>query len=485
MDLYGLEASQLPPELVARLAGAQTQRQVADALMKQSMQPLQAPESKGRFQGVISPLEAIAKLVQGEAARQNIGASDKVVQSILQQQQKGREDAMAQYVKMRDGSPGVKPMVPNDDEGNPMPVLPPTPADRAGAAAWAMTNPYLRGNPVIAQDIKSSEPKWEVKEIFTPDGKKSHALVDLNNPGRVVPFGGSEVKMHQVTVAGADGTPETRFVPESTQEPLKQPVKMEMKDTGKVIVPVNPYKPEVGYGKTTTPGEDQSRQTQLQIHGLGPDGTPTGEIKEVAKAIGEGRLPPLSSMAMSSVRGQQIMGELAKNFPGYDVKDFHSADTGLKYFTSGKGGQQVRSFNVALAHLDTLDQLATALGNNDSQLINKVGNAVSTQMGVPNVTNFEAAKKIVGDEIVKAIVGSGGGVADREEAARTISAASSPAQLKGVINTYRELMRGQLGGLRQQYETTTGRKDFDRFLSEEGKVRAHQGESGPSWRVER
>ena len=125
--------------------------------------------------------------------------------------------------------------------------------------------------------------------------------------------------------------------------------------------------------------------------------------------------------------------------------------------------------NVAINHLDQLGGLSDALNNNDIPAINKIGNVIATQFGVAAPTNFEAAKKIVGDEIVKSIVGSGGSVADREDASRSISAASSPAQLKGVIDTYTGLMGGQLGGLQQQYETGTGKKDFDKFLSDKTK----------------
>lgn len=150
-------------------------------------------------------------------------------------------------------------------------------------------------------------------------------------------------------------------------------------------------------------------------------------------------------------------------------QDVGAASKAVKDFDTGKQGNNVRSFNTSLRHLDTLSNLSDALNNGDAKLINKIGNLWNTQTGEAAPVNFEAAKKIVADEIVKAIVGSGGGVADREEAAHTIDAANSPAQLKGVIGTYKELMAGQLKGLKQQYETSTGRKDFHKYLSEEAK----------------
>jgi hypothetical protein len=155
--------------------------------------------------------------------------------------------------------------------------------------------------------------------------------------------------------------------------------------------------------------------------------------------------------------------------PQYSAIDYATSKKAQSDFSVGKTGNIVRSLNVAVDHLDTLGQLADAMNNGNTQAINRVGNFVATQTGNPAPTNFAAAKKIVADEIVKAVVGAGGGVADREEAAKQISTASSPAQLKGVIKTYQKLMAGQLGGLQRQYETNTGRKDFQRFLSETSK----------------
>jgi hypothetical protein len=217
---------------------------------------------------------------------------------------------------------------------------------------------------------------------------------------------------------------------------------------------------------------EMNNNTKKEVAGIGADGQ--GYMERTAQAIASGHLPALSSFAMKSPMGAKIMARVMEINPQYSAADFATGQTALKAFTSGKQGNSVRSFNVAISHLDTLDKLSDALGNNDVKAVNSIANAFATQTGNPAPTNFNAAKKIVADEIVKAIVGSGGGVADREEAASTVSAANSPEQLKGVINTYKELMRGQLGGLRLQYEQSTGRNDFDRFLSESAKAEENQ-----------
>lgn len=163
-------------------------------------------------------------------------------------------------------------------------------------------------------------------------------------------------------------------------------------------------------------------------------------------------------------------------------QDVASRGKAVKDFSTGKQGDAVRSFNTAIDHLGTMDKLSDALANNDVKAINAVGNVIARQTGQPAPTNFDAAKQIVTAEVIKAVVASGGGVTERQEAERNFSAANSPQQLKGVINTYKQLLGGQLKSLNLQYENTTGRKDFDKKLTGEAKsvVQELRGEQKPN-----
>lgn len=244
-------------------------------------------------------------------------------------------------------------------------------------------------------------------------------------------------------------------------------------DSNDAITPVSPYTgapqgPSVA--KAQSPDSAASLAETKRYHnlemGIDENGNQTNYDK-VAGAIAKYDQAPLSSFAMGKPIGAAIMSKVMEINPGYDAKNFASAQQTLTAFSKGSEAQKVRSFNVALSHLDTLGQLTDALQNGNLPLVNKLGNVISAQTGSPSVTNFTAAKAIVGNEIVKAIVGAGGGVEDRAKAQATLAAANSPAQLKGVIDTYKTLMGGQLSGLKQQYETGARRDDFDRFLSPE------------------
>jgi len=213
--------------------------------------------------------------------------------------------------------------------------------------------------------------------------------------------------------------------------------------------------------------------TQKQSIGGGPQLSPDA-IKNIAGQYIAGDRYAITSLGYGSqgaANRAAVWNEISDQMKAQGASPIQIAERQAEFaksagaFATGQQGNAIRSFNVGLTHLDTLGNLVGALGNGDVRLLNSAKNAFQSQFGAPAPTNFNAAKAIVADEIVKAIVGSGGSEADREKAQATINSANSPAQLAGVINTYKTLMAGQLGGLKQQYEATTGLNDFNSRLS--------------------
>lgn len=196
-------------------------------------------------------------------------------------------------------------------------------------------------------------------------------------------------------------------------------------------------------------------------------------VEGTAQMIANRQIPMISGFALKTPWGQQVIARVGQINPaipgdpgsGYQGGDYAARNKTLNDFTSGKSASTVRSLNVGIAHLGTLGDLASALDNGDVQVINRLSNAWKTQTGSTAPTNFAAARSIVANEVVKAVTASGGGVTDRKEAQDEISSANSPQQLQQVISTWKQLLSGQLGGLKQQYEQGTKRQDFNRFLS--------------------
>lgn len=132
--------------------------------------------------------------------------------------------------------------------------------------------------------------------------------------------------------------------------------------------------------------------------------------------------------------------------------DYAAGKSLQKSFTSGDGAKNLNAFNTASAHLQTLGKAAEALHNGDVQGLNRVGNEWAKQTGSPAPQNFEAVKSAVAGEVSKTFKGGQATDAEIKEFNNAISSASSPAQLRGVISTYQDLMESKRGALQQQYE---------------------------------
>lgn len=162
------------------------------------------------------------------------------------------------------------------------------------------------------------------------------------------------------------------------------------------------------------------------------------------KALNEGREPfPTAKMMASNPYYERLADAVAQYNPDFDATAFSTRKNANTAFTTGIQGRQLLAFGSAVKHLETLGGLIDALKNKDVVQLNRFNNIWEKQTGQSAVTNFEAAKGIVAKEIMKSIVTGGGGVEERQELSHLMDAAKSPEQLKGVVDTYYELMNAQ------------------------------------------
>lgn len=203
---------------------------------------------------------------------------------------------------------------------------------------------------------------------------------------------------------------------------------------------------------------------------VGPDGQPlTGQgyidtlspaRASLAKGIAEYKVNP-NSLSVRGGHREQALADATRYNPDYDGAQFGARSKAVRDFATGTQGNTIRSLDVAIDHLDTLAQASKALQNGDSKTINSIRNQWREQTGSELPGNFDAIKTIVGSEIAKAVVGGQNALHDRLAAQEGATNAKSPEQIAGVIRSYKALMAGQLHGLRQQYEATTGLRNFN------------------------
>jgi hypothetical protein len=246
--------------------------------------------------------------------------------------------------------------------------------------------------------------------------------------------------------------------------------KVEMTNTGGAIVPTNvnadagPVGPVAGAAPirttvspdtlannaTSRANNTANIQKDLQVAGVNPDGSISGDQQALIDKIGRGQMAAPNGMALRNPRMAALMAQVAQQYPEYDATTYGAKVAAARAFTSGQQGNALRSVSTANNHLDQLSKLVDALDNGQNQTVNQISNTVSAWNGGTAPTNFDAVKNIVGQEVVKAIVAGGGSAGERDEAAGTFSKAKSPQQLQQAISHYRMIMGAQQANLLEQ-----------------------------------
>jgi len=199
-------------------------------------------------------------------------------------------------------------------------------------------------------------------------------------------------------------------------------------------------------------------------------------VEDVAQQIANYQIRP-SSLNRGQAFNQLVMSRVQELNPTYSTGRYEAANRTETAFATGQQGNQVRSASVALDHLQQLKELTNGLENTNVPMWNRVKNEYATATGEVGPSNFDAAKRIVADEVMKTIVAGGGGQHEREALQHDLNNAKTPKQLAGVIDQWSGLMAAQLKGLKTQY-TAAGLPgaNFDDKLSDRARVLmgAHQ-----------
>jgi hypothetical protein len=247
--------------------------------------------------------------------------------------------------------------------------------------------------------------------------------------------------------------------------------------------------PKTGQAFTMVLGHPETAQTltgepyaptAAQKVGTGSQAPPQPQtVDYTAKAIAGYRLAPLSAQAMRTPYGQQVMAKVFELNPDYDQSKWQGRLRGEVAFTAGKEAAGIRFFSVAIDHLGTMQEASEALAGHDVQRLNRLQNAIATELGYEGPVDFNFVKSVVGSEVSKAIIGGVGALADREELRVNLDDANSPEQLLGVIRFAKKLMAGQLSGYRLQAKNFgMSAEEFDKHLSEGAKRELGGGSSG-------
>lgn len=205
--------------------------------------------------------------------------------------------------------------------------------------------------------------------------------------------------------------------------------------------------PQVQAGRIAVSTAEGKARAAIQAGGLGQAGDVAVDLvgqNKIDLATVMQRLPPAQKDA--------FLTQLAAKYPDYNQGTFGVAKKEQTAYTSGTQGQQLAAIGTARNHMQTFKATADALDNGDFLLANHVGNTLGMQFGSDKATNFNIAKSAFAGEVGKAFAGANVGVQDRQELMDKISAASSPAQLRGYADTADELLAGKQKSLKESYD---------------------------------
>lgn len=154
--------------------------------------------------------------------------------------------------------------------------------------------------------------------------------------------------------------------------------------------------------------------------------------------------------------------------PTYDSTVAPARMAVRREFLSGMASRNVRSLNTVISHTGKLLDAAAALKTGDVQAVNRFVNWAKTQLGRPEVTNFNSAATAVIDEAGTVFKGTAATDEQIKYWERALNPKMSPDQLLGSVTTLADLFAGRFSALAGQYESGMGRKDIN-FLNKESR----------------
>lgn len=124
----------------------------------------------------------------------------------------------------------------------------------------------------------------------------------------------------------------------------------------------------------------------------------------------------------------------------------------MEWATTGKGGEEINSFNTALQHADLLKEAAIRLQNGDTRWLNEKKNEFKSAFGDPNLTSAQAIANAYSREITKML--SAGHMTDSEisSAEATLPLNANLETIEGVLDAYKALAGSKMQQRYNQYQ---------------------------------
>jgi hypothetical protein len=182
--------------------------------------------------------------------------------------------------------------------------------------------------------------------------------------------------------------------------------------------------------------------------------------QSIVKAMVEGRISPPTSFAMAKPYWQSMLAAASAYDPSFDQTTWGSRVATRKDFTSGQAAKAVTAMNTALGHAGVLMENFEKMDNFGGMAtpLNGPKNWLAKQMGDERVTNAQVDIGALASEARKVFAAAGGGnLTELKDWEKNFPLNGSPAQQKGALQQFVNLLDSRLGALATQYNRGMGK----------------------------
>ena len=201
-----------------------------------------------------------------------------------------------------------------------------------------------------------------------------------------------------------------------------------------------------------------------QVHGEGYlDTIQDPAEKQIVRQIAMGRTQYPTGFLLRTPWGRKIAEEVGLYDPSYNAQRYRT----FGEFAYGKKGDNVTSFNTAIAHasdmdrsIDSMPQLLGGWSTDINWLKNKYGEHFAGNIQNA-LADFQARKTALTEELTRAFRMSGGNVHDIQEWAKTMDPAKSPEANHVALRAAMGLLGERIGAVSDQYYRAMGMRGRD------------------------
>ena len=189
--------------------------------------------------------------------------------------------------------------------------------------------------------------------------------------------------------------------------------------------------------------------------------TSAEEIDSLGHALTDGSMVPQDLTGRDTNVRRYAMERAKEIDPTWSATDAIARRDAMKKFTNpdSQVGKQIRSHVTAADSIEDVELAYKALQNGNLQAFNQLNNSFREKTGSPLPIDARTGMMLLGPEIIKSIMPTGGGVTERLEAQHLMNTKLSPDQQKAVFDTLKKFQGNALIAIENSWTAAKLPKD--------------------------